>query len=104
MNETHQPGRAPAEYNYRNKEEMSRAMGHAVLLEGEDHGLSVFFCPDYAIFHTYSTYARGTESLTDTYGLLDTTPYGRQQAFEDAPPGWPQNPTYGKPSTAPADG
>jgi len=23
---------------------------------------------------------------------------------EDAPPGWPQNPTYGKPSTAPADG
>jgi hypothetical protein len=25
------------------------------------------------------------ESLTDTYRLLDTTPYGRQQEFEDSP-------------------
>ncbi len=41
--------------------------------------------------HTYSTYGRGTELLT----LLDTTPYGRQQDFEDSPPGWPQSPTYG---------
>jgi hypothetical protein len=32
---------------------MSRAMGHAVLLEGEEHGLSVFFRLDDAIFHTY---------------------------------------------------
>ena len=47
------------------------------------------------LFHTYSTYARGTESLTDAYRLLDTTPYGRQQEFEDSPPGWPQRPTYG---------
>jgi hypothetical protein len=23
------------------------------------------------------------------------TPYGRQQEFEDSPPGWPQKPTYG---------
>jgi predicted dithiol-disulfide oxidoreductase (DUF899 family) len=39
--------------------------------------------------------ARGTESLTNTYTLLDTTPYGRQQEFEDSPAGWPQKPTYG---------
>ena len=39
--------------------------------------------------------ACGTESLTDAYSLLDTTPYGRQQAFEDSPSGWPQKPTYG---------
>jgi predicted dithiol-disulfide oxidoreductase (DUF899 family) len=26
---------------------------------------------------------------------LDTTPYGRQQEFEDSPSGWPQRPTYG---------
>ena len=39
--------------------------------------------------------ARGTESLTDAYRLLDTTPYGRQQDFEESPPGWPQKPTYG---------
>jgi predicted dithiol-disulfide oxidoreductase (DUF899 family) len=45
--------------------------------------------------HTYSTYARGTESLTDSYALLDRTPYGRQEDFEDSPPGWPQKPAYG---------
>ena len=47
------------------------------------------------IFHTYSAYARGTEPLTDARALLDVTPYGRQQDFEDSPPGWPQRPTYG---------
>jgi predicted dithiol-disulfide oxidoreductase (DUF899 family) len=89
------PRVAPAEYNYRNKAEMTAAMGHSVLLEGEEHGLSVFFRLDGDIFHTYSTYARGSESLTDSYRLLDTTPYGRQQDFEDSPAGWPQKPTYG---------
>jgi predicted dithiol-disulfide oxidoreductase (DUF899 family) len=83
------PKAAPAEYNYRNKK------GHSVLMEGEEHGLSVFFRLNDDIFHAYSAYARGTESLTDAYRLLDTTPYGRQQDFEDSPPGWPQKPTYG---------
>jgi hypothetical protein len=64
---------------------------------GEEHGLSVFFRIEDDVFHTYSAYARGTESLTDAYRLLDMTPYGRQQDFEDSPPGWPQKPTYGKP-------
>jgi predicted dithiol-disulfide oxidoreductase (DUF899 family) len=90
------PKVAPAEYNYRNKAEMAAATGHSVLMEGEEHGLSVFFQLDEDIFHTYSVYARGTESLTDSYRLLDTTPYGRQQDFEDSPAGWPQQPTYGK--------
>ena len=48
-------------------------------MEGEEHGLSVFFRLDDDVFHTYSRYARGTEWLTDAYSLLDTTPYGRQQ-------------------------
>ena len=74
---------------------MAAAMGHPVKMEGEEHGLSVFFRLDDDLFHTYSAYARGTESLTDSYRLLDTTPYGRQQDFEDSPPGWPQKPTYG---------
>jgi predicted dithiol-disulfide oxidoreductase (DUF899 family) len=47
------------------------------------------------VFHTYSAYARGVENLTNSYSLLDTTPYGRQEDFEDSPPGWPQRPTYG---------
>ncbi len=62
---------------------------------GETHGLSVFFRIDDDVFHTYSTYNRGTESLTDVYRLLDMTPYGRQEAWEDSPSGWPQRPTYG---------
>jgi predicted dithiol-disulfide oxidoreductase (DUF899 family) len=88
------PKVAPAEYNYRNKVEMAAAVGHPVLMEGEEHGLSVFFRLDDDIFHTYSAFARGTESLTDAYRLLDTTPYGWQQDIEDSPPGWPQMPTY----------
>jgi len=89
------PKVAPAEYNYRNKAEMEVAKGHPVKLEGEEHGLSVFFRVDDGIFHTYSACARGAESLTDPYRRLDTTPYGRQQDFEGSPPGWPQKPTYG---------
>src|ERR1700730_12860148 len=89
------PKVAPAEYNYRTKDEMATAKGHAVLMEGEEHGLSVFFQLEGEVFHTYSAYARGTESLTDAYRLFDMTPYGRQQDFEESPSGWPQKPTYG---------
>jgi len=84
----------PVEYNYRDKAEMER-MQVPNPTQGEEHGLSVFFRIDNEVFHTYSTYARGTESLTDTYTLLDMTPYGRQEDFEDSPRGWPQRPTYG---------
>ena len=79
----------PVEYNYKDKTQMEH------LVEGEEHGLSVFFRNGEDVFYTYSTYARGTEALTDTYRLLDTTPYGRQEDFEDSLPGWPQKPTYG---------
>jgi predicted dithiol-disulfide oxidoreductase (DUF899 family) len=85
---------APVEYNYRDKAEMeARKVPNAA--DGEEHGLSVFFRLDDDVFHTCSVYARGTESLTDAYDLLDMTPYGRQEDFEDSPPGWPQKPTYG---------
>lgn len=76
---------APVEYNFKPKD---RSWGEA-------HGMSVFFRIDDDIFHTYSSYARGCERLTDAYALLDLTPYGRQQEFEDSPEGWPQQPTYG---------
>lgn len=84
----------PAEYNYRSREEMI-ARGHPADFRGESHGLSVFFRRDDEVYHTYSTYARGVESLTDAYPLLDVTPYGRQEDWEDSPAGWPQKPTYG---------
>ena len=90
------PKIAALQYNYRTKEEMAASVGHPVKMEGESHGLSVFFRIGDEIFHTYSAYARGTESLTDVaYRLLDVTTYGRQQEFEDSPSGWPQKPTYG---------
>ena len=43
-------------------------------------GISVF-CKDEAgdVFHTYSTYARGTDLLLGTYNLLDLTPRGRNE-------------------------
>jgi len=85
---------APIEYNYLDKAELEERNGPNVM-QGESHGLSVFFQFDRDVFHTYSTYARGVESLTDAYSLLDMTPYGRQEDFEDSPLGWPQKPTYG---------
>lgn len=85
---------APVEYNYRTKAEML-ARGVPNQIEGEAHGLSVFFRVGRDVYHTYSTYARGVESLTDAYSLLDVTPYGRQEDWENSPKGWPQKPTYG---------
>ncbi|MFQ4139806.1 DUF899 domain-containing protein [Nodosilinea sp. PGN35] len=84
---------APVEYNYRRREELASPQGSPG--QGEHHGMSVFFRLDDAVFHTYSAYARGVEGLTDAYSLLDITPYGRQEDFEDSPAGWPQRPTYG---------
>jgi predicted dithiol-disulfide oxidoreductase (DUF899 family) len=81
---------APVEYNYRSMAELGDRS-----VEGEAHGLSVFFRLDDQSYHTYSCYARGVESLTDAYRLLDRTPYGRQEDFEESPTGWPQRPTYG---------
>jgi predicted dithiol-disulfide oxidoreductase (DUF899 family) len=93
FNVTHDESKAPVEYNYLNKEELvKKGYGN---LDGEDHGLSVFFRLGDDVYRTYSAYARGVESLSDAYSLLDTTPYGRQEDFEDSPPGWPQSPTYG---------
>jgi predicted dithiol-disulfide oxidoreductase (DUF899 family) len=85
---------APVEHNYRGKDELA-ARGEERFGRGENHGLSVFFRIDDNIFHSYSTFARGCEGITNSFSLLDTTPWGRQQDFEDSPPGWPQRPTYG---------
>lgn len=91
---THDESVAPVEYNYRDQAEIEACSGRPYA-PGEAPGLSVFFRGDDAVFHTYSAYARGVESLTDAYSLLDTTPYGRQEDWEDSPTGWPQKPTYG---------
>ncbi|MGC4002317.1 MAG: DUF899 family protein [Pirellulales bacterium] len=87
----------PLQYNYRPQPEMdARKDIDPNPHSGESHGLSVFFRIGDDVYHTYSTYARGCESLTDAYRLLDRTPYGRQEDFEASPPGFPQKPTYGE--------
>jgi predicted dithiol-disulfide oxidoreductase (DUF899 family) len=42
------------------------------------------------VFETYWTSGRGVEVMAPTYGLLDMTVYGRQETWENSPPGWPQ--------------
>ena len=86
---------AQIEHNFFDQVELEKRTDESYFMKGEEHGLSVFFRLDEEVLHTYSAYARGTESLIDAYRLLDMTPYRRQQDFEDSPPGWPQKPTYG---------
>lgn len=42
------------------------------------------------VFETYETKWRGIEVMLPTLQLLDLTPYGRQETWEDSPAGWPQ--------------
>ncbi|GAA3535841.1 DUF899 domain-containing protein [Nonomuraea rosea] len=57
--------------------------------------LSVFLRDGDDVYRTYNTTSRGVDRLVFTNHLLDHTPYGRQEDWEDSPPGWPQHPTYG---------
>ena len=43
------------------------------------------------VFETYWTTMRGVEAMDNSYALMDLTVYGRQEAWEDSPPGWPQH-------------
>ncbi|GAA2827208.1 DUF899 family protein [Crossiella cryophila] len=42
------------------------------------------------VFRTYSCTARGNETVNSALGLLDLTPYGRGEKWEDNPEGWPE--------------
>ncbi len=57
--------------------------------------LTVFFRDGDDVYRTYCTTARGVDRLLFANNVLDLTPYGRQEEWEDSPPGWPQHPTYG---------
>jgi predicted dithiol-disulfide oxidoreductase (DUF899 family) len=52
----------------------------------ELHGLSAFALADGVVYHTYSTYDRGTDALNATWQLLDRAPNGRGTDFD----GWPR--------------
>lgn len=80
----------PVEYNYKTADELAAnaaARGYPQWEQPfELHGLSCFLRDGDDVFHTYSTYGRGTESLGGSYYYLDLTALGRQEDWE-APKG-----------------
>jgi predicted dithiol-disulfide oxidoreductase (DUF899 family) len=62
---------------------------------GEDAGLSVFLRDDDKnVYRSYFSTDRGLEKVGSPWSLLDLTPLGRQEDWEDSPAGWPQTPGY----------
>jgi predicted dithiol-disulfide oxidoreductase (DUF899 family) len=60
----------------------------------ETFGLSVFIRDGEDIYRSYFTNRRGVERLGSHWTLLDLTPLGRQETWEDSPTGWPQSEPY----------
>jgi predicted dithiol-disulfide oxidoreductase (DUF899 family) len=63
------------------------------LLTGREIGLFHLVCylrDGDRVFETYWTTRRGAEAMDYSYALMDLTAYGRQEPWEDSPPGWPQ--------------
>jgi predicted dithiol-disulfide oxidoreductase (DUF899 family) len=58
---------------------------------GEGFGLSIFLRDADEVYRTYHTNGRGVDILLFDDNILDMTPFGRQESWEDSPPGWPQN-------------
>ncbi|MEV4754070.1 DUF899 domain-containing protein [Micromonospora sp. NPDC049559] len=84
---------APIYYNYKDKATLQRDAAYR--LKGDGQGISVFVREGDGIFHTYSTYGRGTEVMMGTYHLLDLTPLGRQGRYVNE---FPYHDTYGNPA------
>jgi len=60
----------------------------------EWHGHNVFIRDGERVFRTYFVNVRGDEALGSTWSLLDITPWGRQETWEDSPAGYPQSAPY----------
>ena len=94
--------RAPQADIQRLKARMGWAMPWYSLTDGFDadfgvdqwHGHNVFIQDGGRLYRTYFINSRGDEALGSTWSLLDATPLGRQEAWEDSPPGYPQSPPY----------
>ncbi|RKE17514.1 DUF899 domain-containing protein [Streptomyces sp. TLI_171] len=57
-------------------------------------GLSVFLRDGDRVHRSYFTTARGVDRLRGDFNLLDLTPFGRQETWEDSPEGRPQSAPY----------
>jgi len=61
----------------------------------EYFGINVFLRDDAdRVYRTYFTTARGSEAFTPTWSILDLTPLGRQEEWEDTPAGRPRTAPY----------
>lgn len=56
--------------------------------------MSVFFRDGDEIFLTHQTTGRGLDHMNFVFRILDLTPLGRQESWEDSPEGWPQSAPY----------
>jgi predicted dithiol-disulfide oxidoreductase (DUF899 family) len=65
----------PVEYNYRTSVEGEQPF--------EAPGRSCFLREGDSVFHTYSVYARGLETVGGSYYFLDETALGRQEDWEE---------------------
>jgi predicted dithiol-disulfide oxidoreductase (DUF899 family) len=52
--------------------------------------LTVFLRDGVDVYRTYNTNGRGLDRVMFTHNIIDLAPYGRQEAWEDSPPGWPK--------------
>jgi predicted dithiol-disulfide oxidoreductase (DUF899 family) len=60
----------------------------------EYFSLDVYLRDGDRVFLTYEIRSRGVETLGSVWTFLDITPFGRQEEWEDSPPGRPQTPKY----------
>ena len=60
----------------------------------EGFGLSVFLRDGDRVFRTYFTGNRGGEAIGTVWSILDRTPLGRQETWENTPAGRPQTAPY----------
>jgi predicted dithiol-disulfide oxidoreductase (DUF899 family) len=70
------PSVGSVEYNYRTVENLGPEPGEAP-------GVSCFLRDGDRVFHTYSTFARGTDQLGGAYSWLDLTALGRSEEWEE---------------------
>jgi predicted dithiol-disulfide oxidoreductase (DUF899 family) len=73
----------PIEYNFRNNAEHAARGVDFGSESSEAPGRSYFLRDGDTIFHTYSVYARGLESIGGSYYVLDESALGRQEEWEE---------------------
>jgi predicted dithiol-disulfide oxidoreductase (DUF899 family) len=83
---------APVEYNYKDKETLLSSPKTAFVTNGDGQAISVFVRDEETVFHTYTTFGRGTEFMMGTYQFLDLTPMRRPRYVNE----WPYRDTYGR--------